>query len=141
MASVKLRALRKRTRGGFILESALSAILITLCIVPLCLCCIAPLRNMMEFRHEIMDEISALQLRRVLLLSEDLTVSEAFISFNYQEREMSLSRTNRNVIMTPGTQIYFTDCDSCRFICEGELLWIVYERDGKENRKVLAKIP
>lgn len=141
MAPVKLRGLRKRTRGGFILESALSAILITLCIVPLCLGCIAPLRNMMEFRYEIMDEISAMQLRRVLLLSEDLIVSEASISFDYQERQMALSRTNRNIIMTPGTQIYFPDCDSFHFVCEGELLWIVYERDGRENRKVLAKVP
>ena len=114
---------------------------IAVLMVPLCMACIAPLGGVLSFNEEIQDEVSALQLRRVLLLSYDLEVHDSWISFTYQERVMELSKGANHVILSPGTQIYFVNVDSCEFSEEDGLLWINYERDGKEYAKPLAKLP
>lgn len=141
MASVILSRLHHENRRGFVSETALTAFLCTLMLVPLCLCCIAPLRGMLDFDSRVQDEISALQLRRIFLLSDDIQLYGDCLTFAYQEREMTLYRTGRNVIMTPGTQIFFPDVDTCGFVNENGIAWIVYEREGEQYRKALAKMP
>lgn len=128
-------------KGGFILARVLISVLIALCITPLCMACIAPLRGIMEFHDEIQDEISAMQLRRLLLVSDKIQIEGNVLSFTYQQRHMELAQSAHHVILHPGTQIYFTETDSCRFSDTDGVLMIVYERNNREYRKVLAKVP
>lgn len=141
MASERLSKLRTKSRRGFILGRTLIAFLIALYLVPLCMACIAPLRGIMEFRREVQDEISAMQLRRLLLVSDEIEISGAAICFTYQQRHMELSQSGHHVILKPGTQIYFTDTEGCRFECMEGVLEMIYERNGNEYRNVLAKMP
>ena len=141
MASERLSKLRARVRAGFILGNTLIAFIVALYLVPLCMACIAPLRGIMEFRRDVQDEISAVQLRRLLLVSDDIEISGESLVFTYQQKSMELSQGGHHVILKPGTQIYFTDTEGCRFECMEGVLEIVYERNGNEYRKVLAKMP
>lgn len=141
MASQRLSKLRTKGRGGFILGNTLIAFMVALYLVPLCMACIAPLRGIMEFRRDVQDEISAVQLRRLLLVCDDIEIMGESLVFTYQQRNMELSQGGHHVTMKPGTQIYFTETDGCRFECAEGVLEIVYERDHQEYRKVLAKMP
>ncbi len=141
MASERLSKLRAKGRTGFILGNTLIAFMVALYLVPLCMACIAPLRGIMEFRRDVQDEISAVQLRRLLLVCDDIEIMGESLVFTYQQRNMELSQGGHHVTMKPGTQIYFTETDGCRFECAEGVLEIVYERDHQEYRKVLAKMP
>lgn len=144
MASVRMRNLRgKRSTGrrGSVLTGTLIAFLIAMMMVPLCMACIAPLRSVFEFETEVQDEIAAMQLRRVMFLAYDIEADSSSLYFTAQNRPMELTRTNRHVILKPGTQIYFPDVDECSFAEADGLVWIIYERNSKEYRKVLARMP
>lgn len=134
------RRIHRNRRRGFILLSTLTAFLISLMMIPLCMRCIAAFPVIFRPPQSVQDEIAAMQLRRLFALAEDIEVSYAVVDLTYQKKRMSLHLSNDNVILSPGTQICFTNVEDCRFVTEDGILVIVIERENSSVEKVLSPI-
>lgn len=142
MASFPMHKVHRRNRNrGFLLSDALVALMSVLMLIPLCTASIASLSGVFEFQEEVQDEIASLQLRRLFLCAYEVEVSPDAVTFVYDDRQMQLHKVNRHIIISPGTQIFYADVDACEFIVDGDLLYVEFERDAKQYRKVLQKIP
>ena len=87
----------------------------------------------------ISDELSLMQLRRVLLLSYDIEVSEDALTFNYQDRDFILNKVNNNLIIQPGTQIVLMDIENLFFINDGNNIYISYVKKEEQYERLLCK--
>ncbi len=142
MASFRMQRVHHRTGNrGFLLSSALVALMSVLMLIPLCTASIASLRGVFEFQEEVQDEIASLQLRRLFLCAYEIEVSPDAVSFVLDARQMQLLKVNRHIIISPGTQIFYADVDTCEFIVDAGLVYVEFERDAKQYRKVLLRIP
>ena len=52
---------------------------------------------------------------------------------------MHLGLVNENIIIQPGTQIIYTNVDSCEFKCDDDVIIICYERNGNKYEEAIAK--
>lgn len=115
--------------------------MIALMMVPLCMRCISAMPHLFSKPLYVQDEIAALQLRRVFALSEQIEVHDSYVDFTYQKRRMSLHMSNDNIIISPGTQICFTEVSDCRFAIRSGILVIIIEREDSSAEKVLSPLP
>ncbi|MDO4701367.1 MAG: hypothetical protein Q4A47_01940 [Erysipelotrichaceae bacterium] len=88
----------------------------------------------------IQDEIVSIQLRRLLALSSDLTVSNELVQFHYSDKDWKLYHVNDHVILTPGVQIQYIDCQDAYFTVENKVLHIHILRQGHYYSYALSRI-
>lgn len=127
-------------RDGF----ALADLLVTLCccavLVPIAASCIVLLPQLIVFEEDVQDETALYQLRRILMMAYDAEiVSDDTLTFTYREKEWRLHETNRRLILQPGTQIFLSGIDSAFFTEEEEVIYVVYDRDGKQRKAPLCR--
>lgn len=85
------------------------------------------------------DEMSLMQLRKILLLSYDIEIIDNSLIYEYQEREFSLSSINNNLMIQPGTQIIIFDISNLYFFEDDLTIYMQYTKDGKDYERVLCK--
>ncbi len=129
----------KINHRGTVLVDFLLSLLISVCLLPIVLCCISVLSKGLKRNLSIQDMIATNQLRRILALSYDLYIEEHTLHFQYQTKDMHIGLVNENIIIQPGTQIMYTNVDYCEFIEEENVILICYERDGKKYEEAIAK--
>lgn len=86
----------------------------------------------------IQDEITTAQIRHVLNLAEDFTVSEDMLCFTLDEKECTLSLINGNLVLKPGTRIYYMNLDDASFHQEGKNIFVTISRNDEITRREIA---
>ncbi len=131
--------MEKRNHRGTVLVDFLLTLLIAVSLLPIVLSCISVLSKGLIRNFQIQDMIATNQLRRILSISYDLKIEDQTLYFQYQKKEMHLGLVNDNIIIQPGTQIIYTNVDSCEFECEDDVILICYERNGEKYEEAIAK--
>lgn len=126
-------------RTGSILMDYLLTLFITSLMIPVVLSSLLLLTNYLKENPYLQDEIASYQLRRILSLSYDPYIEENSLYFTYRQSKMNLSFVNGNLIIQPGTQIMYLNIDSCDFFEENGVIWVLYERNGKEIEQAITK--
>ena len=127
-----------RTNGTVLVDFLLS-LFITVSLIPIILTCLVVLSKGLVKDESLQDSIATYQLRRILALSYDPYIEDDTLYFQYRKKEMKLSYVNENIIIQPGTQIIYTNVDSCSFVEENDVISIVYQRNGKEYEEAITK--
>ncbi len=128
---------RKR---GFILLRTLISLVITFTMIIILLNSLKVLSNYDNESINLQEEISSIQLIRLLSMSYDLKVSHNEIYFNLEENNWNIKYLNNNVILQPGTQTYFFNVDDVYFNIESNLVYINYSRNDKQYKRVIGYV-
>ena len=100
---------------GFIALRSLIALTIIMLYLPLITCILIYVSDI-NYRYDLLnDELSLLQLRRIMLLSYDIEVENNTISFIYGESGRNLSMINGRLVLTPGYQMFLDKIDGLHF--------------------------
>lgn len=135
----KFKYLCNRKRG-FILLRALITMIITLLMSIICTNAIQVISNYKIDRYLIQDEIATQQLIRIISSSSNINNNHNYISFDYNHNIWTLENINNNLILKPGTQIFYIDVDYVYFNTEGNSLFIIYTRNNKEYKRVIGHV-
>ena len=129
-----------RRKRGVILEQYLIALMIMVSLLPVSLSCALVLEKSKVYDARLQDEIALAQLRHILFVSDNFTVSGSELYFTYHDEECELDLVNSRLVMKPGTQIFLTDIDELHFQLNNDLLEIYYVRESESYARTLAKI-
>lgn len=124
-----------------ILADTLMSFVIILALMPLLITCLSCLKNLTAFNETVQDQTAALQLQRILLLASNIETDGNTVSFTYSRKPMELREVNGRMIISPGTQIFFSDIQETHFFTEENLLLTSFQRGAKEYEYVLAILP
>ena len=116
----------------------LIGLLIILTLLPVCMQAFRYTSNISFDYDEINDEIALQQLREQLLIAYDMNISADRLSFRYKNDDFTLSLVNGMLILQPGTQIYLNDVDNLYFETEHNCIYVNYERNSKEYKRVIG---
>lgn len=94
--------------------------------------------NCAENPLNMQDDITTAQLRHALNLADDFQVSPEMMTFTLNQQECSLSLINGNLVMKPGTRIYYMNLDDVQFALDGERILLTYERNEEETTREIA---
>lgn len=117
-------------------ELLLSLIILTAALPP-AVSCLGQLKQSVSHDSVIQDEIALCQLRKILSLASELSISDNQLTFRYHDESCTLSKINRHLIMKPGTQILMQDTEQVYFRKDGSLLSIIYEKNNRTYEKPL----
>lgn len=117
---------------GFSEVRTLIALLITMTILPICVSVFRFASNI-EFDYDkVNSELAFADLRRILLISYDMEVSEYELNFIYHNDNYKLSCVNDKLILQPGTQIIVDNIIDASFMVYGDSIYVSYT-DEKGN--------
>lgn len=133
-----MRAGMRRGRAGYISGEFFMTLMTALILLPVCISAAGISAEMLEFTEQVQDETALSQLRNIMLLAYDVECGGSSVSFTYQKREMILRQVNDHLIIQPGTQIFLSAVDDVYFTEREGLIFIVYERNGREEERVLC---
>ena len=122
----------KSNKNGIVLAELLLSILILSLLLPISITTISILKDSLSFNEALQDRIALLQMKRIILLSYDMTCDNGVLNINYQNKEMTFMYKNNHVLLTPGTQIFINDIDEAYFYEDDNSYYIYYKRDNKE---------
>ena len=124
---------------GFIAIRTLIALAIVMSYLPLMTNILLYVSNI-DYRYDLInDELSLLQLRRIMMLSYDVEISNNSISFIYGETNRSLSMINGRLVLSPGYQMFLDKIEGAHFEERDELIYLYYVKDDKEYETVIGK--
>lgn len=125
---------------GFSYTRTIIALLVITSILPIVYSCFDYVARFKFNYSEVTDELTLIDLRRVLLLSYDLEIHEQELSFIYHNDNYVLRYVNDKLILQPGTQIYLNDIREVNFFIKNDCLYMHYvTNDEKEYEKVIYK--
>lgn len=131
---------RRGSRRGFILIQNMIAFIITLFFIPLVTTSFRVIMKH-DFISEIaQDEIALYQLRRILILSENIDITTDKLLFEYNRESNEMVINNGHSYIRPGTQIILNNIEDGYFTSEDHLIWINYLRDDKWFKRVLINV-
>ncbi len=125
---------------GFILKETAAAMIICLMLAPAVILCLSSISGCLRFREEVQDRIALSQLRRILMLSYDVHTEGNTVRFSYQNEDRLLRFTGDWLLISPGTEIMLAMVEGGRFIERNDLLYVIYERKGKQYEAVLCPL-
>lgn len=124
---------------GFIATRTLMALFIVMLYLPLMVNVLLYV-SQIDSRYDLLnDEISLVQLRRILLLSYDIKISNSSISFIYGGNTRYLSMINGRLVLTPGYQMFLDKVEGLHFEQKEGLIYLIYDKDEKEYEAIIAK--
>lgn len=113
-------------------------LIITMAILPICVCAFIFVSKL-TFDYDIInDEIALSQLRQTLLIAYDMEIEDDSISFRYKNNIFSLNYVNNKLIMQPGTQIILNNIDYVSFIEKDNCIYVNYERRNLEYESIIS---
>ena len=107
----------------------LLTLLIIVMMIPVIILSISTISHALKQPYCLQDLVATYQLRRILVLSYSPHIEE----------DMKLSLINENIILTPGTQIFYIDVDTCMFYEENHVIYVQYERGEDAYTEAIAK--
>ncbi len=127
----------RANRGSALTEILLVMFIASLMMAPV-VSAIRLVPRFLTFQEDVQDEIALAQVRRILMLSYKVENNGSTLAYTYQEREFRLSMVNGNLIIQPGTQMILPEISEAYFESEGEVIYVVYTREGKERKAPLV---
>lgn len=125
---------------GFSYTRTLIALLVITSILPIVYSCFDYVARFKFNYQELTDELTIIDLRRVLLLAYDLEIHEHDLSFIYHNDNYVLRYVNDKLILQPGTQIYLANIKEVNFYIKNDCLYMYYiTNEEKEYEKVIYK--
>ena len=128
-----------RNNRGTVLIDYLLTLLIVVMMIPVIILSISIISHALKQPYCLQDLVATYQLRRILVLSYSPHIEEDALYFTYKKKEMKLSLINENIILTPGTQIFYIDVDTCLFYEENHVIYVQYEREEDAYTEAIAK--
>ena len=129
---------RRNRQSGTVLTDFLISLLIVVVMCPVVVSALSVLFSANISFQSVQDEIALAQLRKILLISDHISVSTEEIGFRYQGKDMVLHKVRGKLIIQPGTQIFITDVQNVSFSENGRYISVTYERDNKKNERILV---
>ncbi len=129
---------RKHNRGSTLVEFIL-VLFIALIFISITAQAIKDIDKHIKYKEEISDEISLLQLKRILLLSYEIEINNNSLEYIYQNRKFYISEVNNNLIIQPGTQIILLNVNNVSFIEDDNDIYLLYEKKDKKYERLLGK--
>jgi len=86
----------------------------------------------------IQNEIATLQIRRILLIAEEIEVNEDQITYKIDNKLWKIKFINNHVILTPGSQIIYENVSMVRFYEIANEVYINYYIGNQEYHKQWA---
>ena len=125
---------------GFIYTRTVIAILIVLTILPILISAYSLIAKYNIDYNLLSNEISIMDLRRVLLLAYDIKINSHEMHFIYHNENYVLRLSNNKLILQPGTQIYLNDIKEINFNTKNGSIYLTYiTNKGKEYEKNIGK--
>lgn len=131
-----------RTRGyrrGFLEARSVVAIIVILTILPLVVSILELTSTYNIDYDKVNDEISLLQLRKIMLISYDIENNGDELDFIYHNEDYKLELVNERLILTPGYQVFLNNIDYVFFKQNDGVLSLIYGKDGNEKETYIYK--
>lgn len=90
------------------------------------------------FNQAAQDEIALYQLRKSLLLVDELSMSQTTLTGKRYDEDVKLTIKNNHLYLQPGTQIFLTAMSEGYFSQEGNQFLLNYVRNNKWISRVVA---
>lgn len=94
--------------------------------------------NQSFFDSWMQDEISLVQLRRVLNVCYDKQIEDSTLLCSYEDKEVEFRYNGDYLYMTEGTWIFLNDLDTVYWQIREGLLILYYGRDEKVRKVVIG---
>jgi len=133
----KIKHLYKR---GFILPRTLISFFVIFFMMIIVLNAFKVISKYKIDNYEIQDEISTIQIMRLLTISNNIDVSSNRISFDLDNKTWNIELINNNVILQPGTQFIFIDVDNAWFNKENRFIYINFIRKNIEYKRLIGYV-
>ena len=111
---------------GFIYTRTMIAILIVLTILPILISAYSLIAKYNIDYNLLSNEISIMDLRRVLLLAYDIKINSHEMHFIYHNENYVLRLSNNKLVLQPGTQIYLNDIKEINFNTKNGSIYLTY---------------
>ena len=120
-------------RSGYILEQLLITLGICAFLMPITVVLLGTLVSSLYVSSAIQDEVSLAQLRHVINVSDEFSISANELSFvHHEERQRLILRNGNLVLIDPGTQIFLSDLSALSFSMEGDLIYVTWTHTDAE---------
>lgn len=130
---------RRRFRRGFLEARSVVAIIVIISILPLAVSIFEIVGDSHLDYDIVNDEISLLQLRKIMLISYDIENRGDELCFVYHNDDYKLSLQNGRLILSPGYQVFLNNVDYVSFIEDDGVLELEYGRGNEEKKTYIYK--
>ena len=129
----------RNRRRGFIGFRNVVALLIIVSILPLMTSTLSFVAKLRFTYSEINDELSLLQLRRILLIAYDVNNYGNCLEFIYHNDNYDLRLINNRLVLEPGYQMFLDNIDNLDFFEKGNAIYVRYTRGNKDYETPIIK--
>ena len=130
--------MRRMSCKGYILKDFLLGIIVFMMLFPVVVKSAEIVSGLNFVDAQLGDELSILQLRRKMIISENIVINGNSISFIIGDTEFTLKYEEHRLYLTPGYQLFLNDIDGLRFKNMDGMIFIEYERNNKRYERYIA---
>ncbi|MDD6005154.1 MAG: hypothetical protein PUC68_05730 [Firmicutes bacterium] len=123
---------------GYILKDFLLGIIVFMMLFPVVVKSAEIVSGLNFVDAQLGDELSILQLRRKMIISENIVINGNSISFIIGDTEFTLKYEEHRLYLTPGYQLFLNDIDGLRFKNMDGMIFIEYEKNNKRYERYIA---
>lgn len=124
-------------RGGTTIEFLIT-LLVSCMLLPIVYIAMRLLISHEYFNQNAQDEIALYQLRQILLLVDNISITNDGLSGMLYDEEIRVVYNNKHLYLQPGTQIFITDIEEGYFSNENGLYFFNYLRGNTWMKRVLT---
>ena len=130
--------MRRMFCKGYILKDFLLGIIVFMMLFPVVVKSAEIVSGLNFVDAQLGDELSILQLRRKMIISENIVINGNSISFIIGDTEFTLKYEEHCLYLTPGYQLFLNDIDGLRFKNMDGMIFIEYEKNNKRYERYIA---
>ena len=130
--------MRRMSCKGYILKDFLLGIIVFMMLFPVVVKSAEIVSGLNFVDAQLGDELSILQLRRKMIISENIVINGNSISFIIGDTEFTLKYEEHRLYLTPGYQLFLNDIDGLRFKNMDGMIFIEYEKNNKRYERDIA---
>ena len=127
--------MRRMSCKGYILKDFLLGIIVFMMLFPVVVKSAEIVSGLNFVDAQLGDELSILQLRRKMIISENIVINGNSISFIIGDTEFTLKYEEHRLYLTPGYQLFLNDIDGLRFKNMDGMIFIEYEKNNKRYER------
>ena len=130
--------MRRMSCKGYILKDFLLGIIVFMMLFPVVVKSAEIVSGLNFVDAQLGDELSILQLRRKMIISENIVINGNSISFIIGDTEFTLKYEEHRLYLTPGYQLFLNYIDGLRFKNMDGMIFIEYEKNNKRYERYIA---
>ena len=126
-------------KKGFLINDYLITLLVITILFNIIIQLFTIMGNYKFINYKIQDELMIYHIRKIMLLSNDITVSDKRLNFNYKNKEWYLYLGKDKLIMGQGVQVLLDYVDDINFVMENNIIYLEYFRDNQYYKRGIKK--